>query len=268
MATEAIVAAPDVGSLPEFRRGETAPISTLALIAASQQGDELATNKLLRIIEKEHMPGRLRRFINRNVLVSEEEIQSAFLEGCWRAIAKAKLDVGNPLHFICWKGVLSVLYTCRKNIKEGVRVHCATCGISTIKYTKSNGTKRKPKICCGHCGATDVDTFMLVFDQTQVDESQIEGVVVDSWDKVDPTEVSSMMTTMFSDITYEIMVEEIREKLNGRVLQLFDIMILDQINRDTSANYLEEIAREWGVSTACVSVYLRKLRGRSLTTCS
>lgn len=48
------------------------------------------------------------------------------------------------------------------------------------------------------------------------------------------------------------------------MLQLFDLLVIEQVNRDTSNNYLEEIANRWGVSTACVSVYLRKLRVKVL----
>lgn len=249
-------------------------MDSLSLIAASQQGDEVAVNRLLRLIEKEHMPGRLRKYRNRNVLVQMDDIQSEFLMGCWKAIKQAKLDIGNPLHFICWKGELAVLHLFRKNIKEGVRVNCTTCGVTSVAYRKREGSKEeiaaasrrgvKAKLCCSKCGATDVTTFMVVYDQSQVDEATLEGTPVQSWDRIDPSEVKDTMDDMFSAITYDMKVAEIRSKLNGRVRELFDMLIVKQINRDTSKNYLEEIANEWGVTTACVSVYLRKLRGKVL----
>ncbi len=88
-------------------------MDSTSLIAASQKGDVDAMNRLLRLIEKEHAPGRLRKYRNRNVLVQMDDINSEFLLGCWKAVATAKLDLGNPLHFICWKGELAVLHLFR-----------------------------------------------------------------------------------------------------------------------------------------------------------
>lgn len=233
------------------------PHDTLTLISQSQQGNEMATERLLVILRDEHMPKRIRRHIKRNVLVEEAEIQSAWLEGAWKAIRLAKLDVGNPLMFICWKGDLQVLHLFRKKIRDGVRVNCSTCGITTMSYRKK-GTKSP--ISCSQCGNTDIETFMTTVDESQASEDIDASGVVCAWDRIDPDHIQEEMDGLFSDITYEIQVEEIRTRLNGRVLQLFDKLVVEQINRDTSKNYLEEIANEWGVSTACVSVYLRKLR--------
>lgn len=233
-------------------------MDTLALIAASQQDDDTATNKLLDLIKREHMPSQTRRFIERNVLIERDEIESEFLFGCWKAIKVAKLDVGNPLFFICWKGKLAVIHLFRQKLREGVRVNCPTCGTGALQYNAKNKTA-----VCRQCGETNVSTFMVMADETQ-------GVLTDSgsesethlWDKIDPSTVNAVNDRQFEDIMYETHVEEIRSKLNGRVLQLFDMLVVENINRDTSPNYLEEIAQAWGVSTACVSVYLRKLRTR------
>jgi hypothetical protein len=242
-------------------------MDTKDLIAAAQRGDELATNKLLKIIQTEHMPRRIRRFIKRNVLVTQDEIESEFLLGCWRAIQVAKLDIGNPMMFIGWKGELAVTHMFRKKIREGVRVNCTTCGVGTIQYKRNAHTHEerlrgaKAPIACSKCGATDVDTFMIVMDESQMKE-EFEGGAPSSamWDKIDIDHIPAAQDALFENITHDIVIEEIRCKLNGRVLQLFDKLVLEQVNRDTSVNYLAEIAREWGVSTACVSVYLRKLR--------
>lgn len=247
---------------------------TLKLIADSQAGDEIATERLLSIIKKEHMSRHTRRYVNRNVLVTQDEIESEFLVGCWKAIPKAKLDVGNPLNFICWKGELAILHLFRKNLRAGVKVNCSTCGTTNMTYsTASKGqinTKARPgkrgiksEICCSRCGATDVETFMTTVDQSQMKE-EIENGTMQPWDRISPEQVTDEMETMFNQITYDMHVEEIRAKLNGRVLQLFDKLVVEQVNRDTSKNYLEEIAQEWGVSTAAVSVYLRKLRYKVL----
>lgn len=214
-----------------------------------------------------------RRYRERNVLVGMDDIESVFLEGCWKAINKAKLDIGNPLNFICWKGELAILHLFRKNLRDGVKVNCSTCGTSSLTYatkgaqinTKARPGKRgiKSQICCRKCGATDVETFMTTVDQSQQRE-EIENGTMQPWDRIDPSQVADEMEDLFSAMTFDIHVQEIRAKLNGRVLQLFDLLVIEQVNRDTSNNYLEEIANRWGVSTACVSVYLRKLRVKVL----
>jgi hypothetical protein len=241
---------------------DTPPADTLSLIDQSQQGSDEAMDTLLKIIQKEHMPKRIRRFVKKNVLVQPDEIESEFLLGCWKAVRQAKLDVGNPLLFICWKGELAVTHLFRKKIREGVRVSCTTCGVTTINYKKTSTSTKKGRaansVACGKCGATDVKTFMIISDESQLNEDMESPMP--EWDHKEPHEIKSETETFFNAATYDIAIEEIRVKLNGRVLELFDFLVLKQVNRDTSQNYLQEIADDWGVSTACVSVYLRKLR--------
>lgn len=245
------------------RSKKTVEQDTNSLILASQQGDELAMNTLLNVIRKEHMPGRIRRFVQRNVLISKDEIESEFMIGCWKAVNQAKMDIGNPLHFICWKGGIAVLHLFRTNLHQGVRVNCPKCGVGELKYV----AKRKTSMCA-KCGETNISTFMVVTDESQ-QNPEFENTDKETaiWDKIDPssTSIESLTERLFNDITYDIQIDEIRSKLNGRVLQLFDAMVIEGINRETSQNYLDEIATRWGVSTACVSVYLRKLRMKLIT---
>lgn len=231
-------------------------MDTLALIAASQQNDDQAINTLIDVIKREHMPSHIRRFVQRNVLIAKDEIESEFLLGCWGAIKQAKLDIGNPLYFICWKGKLSVIHLFRKRLREGVRVNCSTCGVGSLQYIA-----RQKTAVCATCGATDVSTFMVVTDESQ-SNPDLDSVDLETriWDKIDPSRVGELNNVQFSNVTYDIQIEEIRSRLNGRVLQLFDMLVIEGINRETSDNYLDEIAKRWNVSTACVSVYLRKLR--------
>jgi hypothetical protein len=240
---------------------KTAP-DTLSLIKAAQgENGQDAMEALMKVLQKEHMPRRIRRFLKKNVLVQQDEIESAFLEGCWKAVRQAKMDIGNPLLFICWKGELAVTHLFRAKIREGVKVDCSTCGVTAISYKKGSGKKKgrsSANVACGKCGATDVKTFMIISDESQSGE-EMESPMPE-WDHLDTHEVIDETETFFNAATYDIFVDEIRAKLNGRVLQLFDALCVKQINRDTSQNYLQEIADEWGVTTACVSVYLRKLR--------
>lgn len=227
-------------------------INTLELIKQAQRGDEAAMNRLMTIIRDEHMPSRIRNQRKRNVLVEEDDIESEFLMACFHAVKEAKLDVGNPLMFILWKGQLAVGHLFRKSVKKGVRVVCPACGVQSMAMSKG-------KVQCNTCGSTDVETHMVLVDENKLSEDgeKDSGPV---WDKVEPAAVCNVVERTWDATVHGLQVQELRAKLSGRTLQLFDIIVLEGVNRDSSNNYLEEIARRWGVTTACVSVYLRKLR--------
>jgi hypothetical protein len=225
--------------------------ATTVLLRKAQQGDQAAANKFLAMIRDKHMASRTRMYKNRNVLVDQAEIESEFLLGCFEAMRSAKLDVGNPLMFILWKGGLAVAHLFRKKIREGINVHCRTCGETSMGYTKR-------RIVCGLCGSDDVRTEMVMIGEAQLTDAEIEAEHT-PYDRA-TTDTFGELDAVFQLSTEGIMIEEIQARLNGRVLELFNIIAVEQINRSTSDNYLQEIATRWGVSTACVSVYLRKLR--------
>jgi hypothetical protein len=226
-------------------------INTLDLIRRAQEGDEFAMNRLITIIRDEHMPGRIRNQRKRNVLVEEDDIESEFLMACFQAVKEAKLDLGNPLMYILWKGQLAVGYLFRKSIKKGVRVSCNTCGDSSLAMSRG-------RVLCGTCGSSEVQTHMVLVDENKVDDAEKESGPI--WDKVEPEAVCSIVDKTWDATVHGIQVQELRSRLSGRTLQLFDIIAIEGINRDSSKNYLDEIAKRWGVTTACVSIYLRKLR--------
>lgn len=219
------------------------------LLAKAQAGDELAMNRLLTLIQTQHMPKRIKHYYGRNVLIEQADIESEFLLGCYEAIKIAKMDVGNPLMFILWKGQLAVAHIFRRKLKEGVQVNCKTCGIRPLTYINR-------ELVCNKCGSNDVTSRMVIIDESQKSDDMKNGTA--RFDVLgDPFRE---MDAIFALATEDMAIEEIRKKLRGRQLELFNILIVEQINRDTSDNYLAEIAKRWGVSTACVSVYLRKLR--------
>lgn len=226
-------------------------MDTITLIDRCKNSDE-AMDKLLRVIKQEHMNQRIHRYKGRNVLVEDADIESAFLFGCFQAAKEAKIDLGNPLLFILWKGQLSVQKLFLDTLKKGVRMECNECNTKApIKSTKKRGT------ACAHCGSTDVKTHMIMVNEDQL---QGENKKRDVWDALQQNTARNDSDLVFSQATYDIQVAEIRKRLRGRTLELFDVMVIEGINRETSDNYLAEIADRWGISTACVSIYLRKLR--------
>lgn len=214
---------------------------TLDLVARAQNGDDLATTELFNIIREYHLPRYVGRYFGKNVVVSNEEIESEFLLGVWKAMPKAKLDVGNPVNFMCWRGQKAVQSLMRSNIRRETRFECLECGQTGIM-----GYRARVPVCT-MCGTPDVYTWM-------VEDAEPEGF--DIWSV--STGVSA--ETAWQLAVYGIQIEEIRGLLSGRTLELFDILILEGINRDSSTNYLREISERWGTSKVRVVQCLRKLR--------
>lgn len=233
------------------------PTTTAHLIKQAQRGNREATELLFRLIRDEHMPRRVRRHYARNVLVEPAEIDSEFLLGCWRALPRAKLDVGNPLMFMCYKGEMAVVDLFRSKIEKGVLASCGDCG-----QTK-NTLMKAGRPTCRSCGSRNVTTTMQEVNETSLarpDGGADSGHVFDAAIAHSGPGVVVRAEAVWFLATRNIQVEEMRARLNGRVLQLFDLLVTEEINSATSKNYLKEIAGRWGVSVPCVAVYLRKLR--------
>lgn len=216
------------------------------LICRAQAGDDLATTELLNIVRTVHMPRYTGKYKGLNVLVSNDEIESEFLLGVWKALPKAKLDVGNPINFICWKGQRAVQTLFRNNIRRETRYHCGACGHSGVMAYRA----KTP--LCAKCGYDMIDTWMVEkADQPDNLEGNFQPMA--NAPGVDAE-------TAWQLAVYGIEIEELRSRLSGRTLELFDIIILEGINRDSSQNYLREISQRWGTSQMRVVHVLRKLR--------
>lgn len=221
------------------------------LIRRAQGGDDQAANDLMRLIRDYHTQRVVRKYSGRNVLIPDDDIESEFLLGCWIAVQKAKLNVGNPLNFIVWKGNLQVVNLFRNRIKKEVRFTCLDCGDQGRIAWSS-----KVPVCSG-CGSRDLWTTMFeVSDQPAGGSGHDTGTSLAASDRV----ASASAEHIWQIATFGVQVEELRARLNGRVLQLFDLIVIEGISRESSKNYLQEIADRWCVSTAAVASYLRKLR--------
>lgn len=219
------------------------PKGTLSIVADAQAGDEVAITEVINNIRTYHMPRYVGRYYGRNVLIGDDEIESEFLLGVWLALPKAKLDIGNPVNFMCYKGQRAVQTLFRNRIRRETRYQCMECG-----QTGTMGWRAKVPACT-KCNSLEVRTWMV----TNAD------VVGDDVSLVDlATGVSA--ETAWQLAVYGIQIEELKTRLSGRARDLFDIIVLEGINRDSSRNYLQEIADRWGTSTTAVAAALRRLR--------
>ena len=221
--------------------------TTTLLIRDAQKGDDNAREALFTLIYREHLRAFTHRYRSRNVLVDEADIESEFMLGALKALDSVVLDRGNPLLYILWKGNMAVAHLLRTRIQKGVKAFCREC-----KATRAIKTIRG-KPTCRSCGSLDLDTYMVV--------DAAEGLAPDgrSVNRLDSVAIDA--DTVWGTFTHAVQVAEIQSRLNGRVRELFDILVVEEVNRDSSQNYIREIADRWGVTTACVAVYLRKLRG-------
>lgn len=227
--------------------------NTLALIGSAQSGDEQAAESLFRLIQREHMPKRISRHYSRNVLVEPAAIESEFLLGCWLALPRVKMDVGNPLLYMLWKGDCKVATLFRTRVERGVMAMCHACDAWAPVLMRGG------KSTCRRCGETErLQTLMLESPASTLASDRVAHDTV--LERAGVAWSAATADQVWFTATQGIQIAEMRSRLGGRVLELFDIIVTEGINRDSSRNYLAEIAGRWGVTTAAVATYLRKLR--------
>ena len=219
------------------------PKGTLSIVADAQSGDELAITELISIVRMYHMPRLIWSYKGRNVLISDDEIESEFLLGVWLALPKAKLDIGNPISYMCYKGQRKVQTLFRNRIRRETRYQCIECG-----HTGTMGWRAKVPVCT-KCDSVDINTWM-------VENADLVG------DDVSLVSLAMGVSgeTAWQIAVYGIEIDELRARLSGRALDLFDLVVIKGINRDSSKNYLQEVANLWGTSTTAVAAALRRLR--------
>lgn len=226
----------------------TNTLSLIRQIVTDQDAD--AADRLLSIIKDHHMDREIRRWHGRNVLVDDDDIASHYLEGCYLALSKVRMDVGNPLLYILWRGRMNVSTLFRSRLRQGVRARCQLCGfISMVRLAQ--GWPR-----CRACGSSRLQTWMI--EDTPAIERKHRALALF------PDSVQMECDLWFDRAIYQVQIDEMRARLTGRVLQLFDLLVLEGINAQTSQNYLREIAERWGITRTCVAIYLRKLRSEIL----
>lgn len=231
-------------------------LPTIKLIRQASKGSGEAINGLLRLIKDEHMPQRLYRWERRNVLLDMHDIESEFLLGVFLATSQVDPDKGNPLLYLLWRGEMKVVSHCRKVLGRGLVARCS-CGYRGRPGYRSGG------VICPTCGSGRIRTKMRMV--SMENDTEDEGVLPDSFsERMTLDEIAIERDLLFDKATHAIAISEIRSRLEGRRLELFDLLVLEDINGQTARNYLKEIGRRFGVSPQRVSQYLRDLRAEIL----
>ena len=221
--------------------------SVIDIIKAAQGGDEYAVEKLIIIIRDNHMNKAISRYLYKNRLVENEDVKQMFMIGVAMAIPTVRLDLGNPMIYLINCGIWKVKSYFRAQVFNNTRQTCLDCG-HTCRPTKTIKkydvvVKRSDDWICPSCGGDNVDI------------AQCTGAEVKD-DNVFSTKTDALIEDIVTD---SMAIDEFRKTINGRVLQLFD-MINKGVDRDGTTSYMRDIADDWGVSTACVAQYLKRLR--------
>lgn len=214
--------------------------NVLDVIASAKDGDALDTERLLQIVQEHHWP-RVARSFGRSLPgeFTDDDLKQEFLVGVWRAIHKVDMEIGNPLSFLLWKGRMHMIDRVRHRVVSSYTVQCTDCG--------HHGRFRwRKQPTCPKCGSTDLDIWKKRV-STDDDGVEIHNVWSDPQDPLSAIEEHEFFM-------------EIRAQLSGRVRDLFDALIVQGINRETSDNYLAEIADLWGCSTTNVARTLKRLQ--------
>ena len=210
-------------------------LSLVEQLHEAQQGSIRALDLFLERMQAEFRGRILGKY--QNCVTDEDELLSEFMIGVWKEMLNARLDVGNPLMFLAWKGQMHVVSFLRQRLKRQVYQICRRCGRTTpLKNTK-----------CVHCKSTRIRTFMVEKNgdtpYANIRDQEV-GVPLDQ------------------EVLEKIDIERFRRSLGGRSLQLFDMCLERNTWRQPGRNYLREIASTWGVSTPTVAVHLRRLRAK------
>lgn len=221
--------------------------SIMSIIMSAKDGDEFATEKLLTIIRDNHMNRAIAKYLNKNRLAENDDIKQVFMIGVALNISSVRLDIGNPIIYLINCGIWRVRSYFRSQVFNNTKQTCLDCGNTCrpTKVIKKNDVVvyKSDDWVCPSCGSHHVDVAQCTGAEIKEDNAMntytsrlVEDLVIDS-----------------------MVVDEFRSTLSGRVLQLFD-MINQGMDRDGTSSYMRDIADEWGVSTACVAQYLKRLK--------
>lgn len=221
------------------------------LLKLAQAGDEIATDNLIAHIRDDEMNRRIGKYLHRNRQCEDEDLRQEFLIGVALSIAKADLEIGDPIEYIMSQGVYRVRSYLRKHIIKNTTQICRDCGYESRLNRIGNHYE------CKKCGSSNVETRethdhddIVIMNQCEEDD-EIEKLIEDFG-------------------AYDI-IERFRDTLepNTKVYSLFVMLYDEDINSDNPEiiNYIAEIAKKWNTSQTLVVQVREKLKVRLMKFC-
>lgn len=223
------------------------------LVAIAQGEDKamagIAKNDILADIMQFHMKptlGKYKSKLTAGSMIDYEDLEQTFLIACSHAIEEASIEIGNPLMFITQKGKWAVIDALRSTYRKALKQHCKECG-ATTRLNEKAGTPICPK-----CGAEGHEKVIREQFVNNDDGEVLCQVAMDKPSTEEETE-------------YKLLIEEFKSKLNGRKLEIFELIVEKGYDRDNCKNYIKEIAEKLGVGQPNVNLRLRQIKAELLS---
>ena len=175
---------------------------------------------------------------------SHDDFRQEFMIGCYKAIKSANPE-RNPMGYIVQKGIWEMQSYLRSGYKKALLQHCNECHNTTRPLTQHG------LVVCPKCNNSTIGTIDRFEFFTPVDYSDVESPY---------QHIPNPSVITEDDIIEEDLITLFEATLNGRVLDVFVLMIRKDINRQTSKNYIKEIAGELGITTSNVNLRLRAIK--------
>lgn len=204
---------------------------------------DIAINDILADIMQHRMIpiiGRYRTKLTGGSMIDFEDLQQIFLIACSKAIQDANVEVGNPMLFLLQKGKWAVVDALRSSYRQTIRQFCHICQSKT-HLAERGGIPYCPK--CGAEGHEHIEREQVINNDDGTALSQI-----------------ACTSSIELDVEDKILIEEFKLTLNGRKLEIFELIVEHGYDRDGCKNYIKEIAEILGVGQANINLRLRAIK--------
>ena len=220
------------------------------IVKLAQSGNENAKNELVKLLRDNRYMMTLSRYLHLNRLLEPEDVESEFWVGVIIALPICNPDIGDPLHFLKYRGICHVKKTLRSRIRKGVVMSCKECGNISSTYktsiiiTEGGETRKIWSYRCTVCHSPNVETWQRL---TGIEMAKA------------PIDKRAERQREQMDIHLSITPQTLH--LTTQEVKVYEL-ILGGIDRDSSTNFLVEISNELNISPQCASQYLKKIRSK------
>lgn len=200
-------------------------------------------NDLVMDIIENHMDKHIYKYLRRITTsgLGEDDLRQIFLIGCTKAIMEANPDIGDPMMFIIQKGKWAVADELKKGYRRELHQYCSCC--KTVTRIHAVGGQQT----CPKCGAVG-DEFIEVIQHTMSDDGQVMATV------------AMECLNLQDEVASSMVVEEFRDRLTGRKLEIFDLIMFGGFDRVACKNYIADIADHLGVSKGNINLRLKAIK--------
>lgn len=203
------------------------------VILLAQDGVKEAKDELVQMMIDNKCMRRVNRYLYRNRLLKRDDVEQEFWLGVVQAMATVRPEIGDPLQFLTWRGIMQIRNAMRTAIARGVSYQCRNCGY------EGRYMKRTMDMECGRCGSVNLD----------------------SWEK--HVDISKSRTSApKSHMNEEMDIGDFKTMLTGRESEVLELMLdgFNKIETKYQQNYQRDIGEKLGITPQCVTQYLNRIK--------